>query len=187
MKKLLGLYIITAGLFLFTGCGKDEVKREVIPDNNTSFKWKDNLTVSDIPDFDLKGNLNGNEVPFPYIVFEKWRGSNDNVLNFSIVNAEQKCGYIENYQGFQLINKGHSIEKGEYVKGKFADDAGTYQSFFRYLDKDGTSYKSDALWNCALKIDNVSNNTVSGKVAVCFNDEKKSWIAGKFEAIVCNN
>ncbi len=188
MKKLFSLYIIISGLLLFIGCGaKDEVKKEVVSDSNTSFNWKDNLSVLDIPDFELKGNLNGKDVRFPYVVFEKWRGSNDNVLNFSTVKAEQNCGYIENYQGFQLINKANPIEKGEYVKGKFTDDAKTYQSFFRYIDKDGTSFKSDANWDCALKIESTSSNTVSGKVAICFNDEKKSWIAGRFEAIVCNN
>ena len=120
-------------------------------------------------------------------MFEKWRGSNDNVLNFSTVKAEQQCGYIENYQGFQIINKGNPIVKGEFVKSKFVDDSKSYQSFFRYLNSDGTSFKSDAAWNCALRIEKVSDKTVSGKVAICFNDERKSWIAGKFEAVVCNN
>jgi hypothetical protein len=180
------LYIITWCL-LITGCGKDEIKKEVVSETRESFNWKENISVLDIPDFDLKGNLNGKEVRFPYIVSEIWRGSSDNVLNFSIVNAEQKCGYIENYQGFQLINKGSTLVKGEYVKSKFGDDPGKYQAFFRYIDSDGTSFKSDAVWNCALNIDSISDKIVGGKVAICFNDARKSWIAGKFDAVVCKN
>lgn len=187
MKKLFSFYIIIFGLIILAGCGNDEVKKEVVTESKGTFNWKDNLLISDIPDFGIKGSLNGKEVRFPYIVFEKWRGSNDNVLNFSTVKAEQQCGYIENYQGFQLINKGNPIVKGEYLKSKFSEDSKSYQSFFRYLNSDGTSFKSDAAWNCALSIEKVSDNIVSGKVAICFNDERKSWIAGKFEAVVCNN
>jgi hypothetical protein len=172
---------------LFAGCGKDEIKKEVVTETKESFNWKENISVLDLPGFELKGSLNGKEVRFPYIVLEIWRGSGDNVLNFSIVNAEQKCGYIENYQGFQFINKGNAIAKGEYVKAKFGDDSKTYQSFFRYIDSDGTSFKSDAPWNCALNIESISDKIVSGEVGICFNDAKKSWIAGKFEAVVCKN
>ena len=187
MKNLFSLFIIILPVFVLLSCGNDEVKKEVVPVNNNEFNWKENLTVSDIPDFELKGNLNGKEVRFPYIVFEVWRGSKDNVLNFSLENAEQKCGYIENYQGFQLITKGSSMNKGDFVKSKFGDDAKNYQSFFRYINTDGTSYKSDVEWNCALNIENLNDNIVDGKIAICFNDEKKSWIAGRFEAYVCNN
>jgi hypothetical protein len=187
LKKLFSFYIIIFGLIILSACGKDEVKKEIVTGNNSTFNWKDDLSVSDIPDFEIKGSLNGKEVRFSYIVFEIWRGSNDNVLNFSTVKAEQQCGYIENYQGFQLINKGNAITKEGYVKAKFVDESKTYQAFFRYLNSDGTSFKSDAGWNCALNIDKITDKIVSGKVAICFNDERKSWIAGKFEAVVCNN
>lgn len=186
MKKLFSFYIIILG-FILIGCGKDEVKKEIIPENNSTFNWKDDLLVSDIPDFEIKGRLNGKEVRFPYIVFERWRGSNDHVLNFSTVNAEQQCGYIENYQGFQLINKGNAITKAGFVKAKFGDNSKSYRAFFRYLNSDGTSFKSDAGWDCALSIEKITDKSVIGKIAICFNDERKSWIAGKFEAVVCNN
>jgi len=169
------------------GCGNDEVKKEVVPVSVNEFNWKENLVISDIPDFELKGNLNGKEVRFPYVVFELWRGSKDNVLNFSLEKAEQNCGYIENYQGFQLISKLSPMNKGDFLKSKFGDDSKNYQSFFRYINSDGTSYKSDVEWNCALNIESLSDKIVNGKIVICFNDEKKSWIAGKFEAFVCNN
>ena len=173
--------------FIVYGCGNDEVKKEVVPVNKNEFNWKENLAVLDIPDFELKGNLNGKEVRFPYVVFEIWRGSKDNVLNFSLEKAEQKCGYIENYQGFQLISRGSYLTKGEVSKPAFNDDAKNYQSFYRFINPDGTSYKSDVRWNFALNIENITDKIVTGKIAVCFDDEKKSWIAGRFEALVCNN
>jgi hypothetical protein len=172
---------------VFFSCGNDEVKKEVVPVNNNEFNWKENLSVSDIPDIELKGNLNGKEVRFPYIVFEIWRGSKDNVLNFSLEKSEQKCGYIENYQGFQLLSKNRPMNKGVFVKSKFGDESKNYQSFFRYINSDGTSFKSDAEWNCALNIESLTDKIVIGKIALCFNDDKKSWVAGKFEASVCNN
>lgn len=188
MKKLFSFFIIISSIVVLYGCGNDdEVKKEVVPANKNEFNWKDNLGISDIPDFELKGNLNGKEVRFPYVVFEKWRGSKDNVLNFSVEKAGQNCGYIENYQGFQLINKGNQLNKGEFLKSKFGDDPKTLQSFFRYINPDGTSFKSDMEWNCALNIENIKDKTVTGKIALCFKDEKKSWIAGRFDAFVCNN
>jgi hypothetical protein len=187
LKNLFSLFIIILTLYIFHGCGNDDVKKEVVPLINSEFNWKDNLEIKDIPDFELRGYLNGKEVRFPYAVFEVWRGSNDNVLNFSLEKAEQNCGYIENYQGFQLISRGNPMKKGEYVKSGFGDDPKNYQSFFRYINTEGVSYKSDASWNCALNLENLTDKIASGKIAVCFDDENKSWIAGRFEASVCNN
>lgn len=169
-------------------CGKEN--KTDIKDNKqtqntkTEFGWKDGLSASDIPDFPLKGFLGGNEVQFQYVNFEKWRGSNDNVLVFSLVKPPQKCGFIEDFHGFQLINKGNAINQGEWVKSKFDEDSKTYQAFFSTLAGDD---KSTANWNCALFIESMDNKTIKGKIALFFNDEKKSWAAGKFEAAICNN
>ncbi len=181
------MLIILCLVFGLDACGNDEVKKEVVPLDNSEFNWKDKLETSDIPDFELRGNLNGKEVRFQYVVYEVWRGSNDNVLNFSLEKAEQKCGYIENYQGFQLISKGSQMNKGEFLKSGFYDESAEFQSFFKYINSNGTSYKSDAAWNCALSIDSLTDNIAAGKIAVCFNDEMKSWIAGRFRAAVCKN
>jgi hypothetical protein len=42
-------------------------------------------------------------------------------------------------------------------------------------------------WNCALVITGMDENSVKGKIAICYKDENGSWIAGTFEAIRCNN
>jgi hypothetical protein len=128
------------------------------------------------------GVIDGKAVQFQYINFEKWSGSNDNVLNFSVNRPEQDCGFIENFTGFTLVNKGGSITQGEWVKAKFADDPGTYKAYYRQGEQSST-----AEWDCALSIESINDKTVTGKIALYFNDEKNSRVAGKFEALVCNN
>jgi hypothetical protein len=176
-------------IFVFTGinCGKksDETNNQT-SSGKTGFTWKDNLALSDIPDSPVKGILNGKEITFYYINFEKWRGSHDNVLSFSVNKPEQPCGFIENFKGFQLINKGNAIQ-GEYIKAKFDNESASYSAYFKYNATDGSPVKSNAPWNCALKIDNINDKIVSGRIAISFNDDKKSWVAGKFEASICNN
>ena len=187
MKNLFGLFISICLLYLaVVGCGrKQELQEQHL--NKGEFSWKDNLGIGDLPDYPVKGYLNGQEVRFSYVVFEKWRGSNDNVLMFSVNKPEQPCGFIENFSGFQLLNKGNSIARGEWTKPKFEEDASTYHTFYKYVSAEGNSFKSDVLWNCTLKIESVSEKSVTGKIAICFNDDKKSWIAGRFDALVCNN
>ena len=47
--------------------------------------------------------------------------------------------------------------------------------------------KINAGWNAALVITEINDDVVKGRIAMCFKDEKKSYIAGSFEAQVCNN
>ena len=181
--KLWVSLLIFVFIVSFIGCNKDPKQEKQTVTGKTEFGGKDGISVSDIPDYTISGNLNGREVQFPYIVFEKWRGSNDNVLIFSLSKPSQPCGFIDDFQGFQLINKGNTINQGEWVKSKFDDDPKTYQSFFRVSGGD----RSNANWDCALVIESSDNKTVKGKIAIFFNDDKKSWVAGKFEASICNN
>lgn len=166
----------------FGGCGNKTDDKPATDKKPGEFGWKDNISSADIPDFPVKGSLEGKEVQFAYINFEKWRGSKDNVINFSVTKPEQNCGFIENFSGFTLMNKSGDINQGEWVKAKFGDDPKTYQASFKHADK-----KSDSQWNSALVIENINDKTVKGKILIYFNDEKKSWIAGKFEASVCSN
>lgn len=167
----------------FAGCGnKSGENTQNTTDKKGEFGWKDNISTGDIPDFPVKGMIEGKEVQFGYINFEKWRGANDNVINFSAAKPEQNCGFIEGFTGFTLINKGSAISQGEWVKAKFSDDPKTYQAFFKQGEQ-----KSTDQWNCALVIESITDKTAKGKIALFFNDEKKSWVAGKFEAAICNN
>ncbi len=154
-----------------------------ISDNKSGeFTWKDGLTASDIPDFPVKGKINGKDVQFAYINFEKWRGAGDNVINFSLVKPNQNCGFIDDFEGFTLINKAAEIKQGLYIKSKFADDPASYSASFT-----SGGNKSAIEWNCALEIESIQDKSVKGKIALFFNDASKSWVAGKFDAILCNN
>lgn len=183
---LLVIIIFAAAGTYISGCGKksdDTGKTTGNTNKNTGeFGWKDGLTAADIPDFPVKGKLNGKDVQFAYINFEKWRGPNDNVINFSLVKPQQNCGFIENFEGFTLMNKGNEIKQGSFIKSKFADDPATYTGSFT-----SSGSKSADPWNCALVIESFDNKTVKGKIALFFNDAAKSWVAGKFEAVICNN
>ena len=168
-------------MFFFSSCGEKSDGNKT-QDDKKEFGWKDDISANDIPDFPIKGNLGGKEVQFQYINFERWHGSNDNVINFSLVKPEQDCGFIEGFTGFTILNKGGSFSQGQWTKGKFADDPKTYQAFFRDAD-----LKSNAAWNCALNIESINDKAVKGRILINFNDDKKSYIAGSFEALVCNN
>ncbi len=182
-RNFLVLTLISVFVLLFGSCNKDSKEEKQNVTGKTEVGWKDGVSVSDIPDSPVKGNLNGKEVQFQYIVFEKWRGSNDNVLVFSLTKPTQPCGYIDEFQGFQLINKGNPINPGEWEKSKFGDDPKTYQSFFSVAGSD----RSSVNWDCALAIESADSKSVKGKIALYFNDEKKSRVEGKFEASICNN
>jgi len=181
--KLANYSIIFIFLFLLvSSCGKKSDDKVSGSNKKKDFAWHDDITAADIPDFPVKGYLDGKEVSFAYMNFEKWRGSNDNVINFSLVKPGQDCGFIEGFTGFTLLNKGAAINKGSWSKSKFSDDPASYQAFFKTGDT-----KSSASWNCALAIENITDKSVTGKIALFFNDDKHSWLAGKFEASVCSN
>lgn len=171
-------------MLFYAGCGNksDDTVKKTDENKSGEFVWKDGISASDIPDFPVKGFIGGKEVQFAYVNFEKWRGSNDNVINFSLVKPDQNCGFIENYEGFTLMNKGSEIKQGPFLKAKFADDPKTFTASFKQAGN-----KSAETWNCALEIESMNDKTVKGRIALFFNDASKSWVAGRFEAVLCNN
>ncbi len=179
--------ILLTLILVFWGCGK---KTEIVlkdeKSTSTSFSWKDDVQISDLPEAGIKGVLNGREVVFESVTFEKWHGSNEFVLNFSIKKPEQPCGFVEKYEGFQLTGKDESKFK-EFVKSKFTDNDNGFSAFFKFIKPEGVSVKSDAAWNSVIKLETVTDKAVKGYIILCFLDPGKSWIAGKFEAKVCNN
>lgn len=181
MNKLFFLFLVLF-LFSFSSCDKKEDEKTNSTSDKKEFGWKDNLTSADIPDIPLKGFIGGKEVQFAYINFEKWRGTNDNVINFSLAKPVQNCGFIDNFEGFTILNKGNDIKQGQFLKSKFSDDPASYQVSF----KQGGNKSSDP-WNMALEIESITDKSVKGKIVLFFNDISKSWIAGKFEAVLCIN
>ena len=174
-------------VFVLYGCGKKPDVQNQSAGNKMQFSWNQELSVNDIPDFPLKGIIDGKEINYPYLNFEKWHGSNDNVLRFSTQKPEQPCGFIQNFQGIEIIRKGNTIELGVYEKKHFSDDNMGYKVSYITDAGGGNLTKSTSDWNFAMKIDSLNWKTISGKVVVCFNDVTKSWVAVRFSAAVCNN
>lgn len=174
------------GLASLSSCNKKEESANLNSNPNGGFAWKENLSVKDIPDFPLKGKIDGKEFAPTYVNFEIWRGSNDNVFNFSDKSPKNKCGFIENDNGFQITKIGAEFKEGEFVKDSFIKNMEGFSAHFHTTVNDDMK-KFNVGWNAALIITEMDDNVVKGKIAMCFKDDNKSWIAGRFEAVVCNN
>lgn len=186
MYRYYHLLLIIVLVFVLSSCNKKEDNTNQTNLNNGEFVWKENLSVNDIPNTPIKGKINGKDFKVSYINFEQWRGSNDNVLNFSDKTPQNKCGFIENDNGFQLTKIGGDMKEGDLVKETFLKNLEGYVADFHVTENEDMR-KITAGWNLALVIDDMDENIVKGKIALCFKDDKKSWIAGTFEAVRCNN
>lgn len=188
LKYILNFFSVIL-LLSFLSCGND--KSDVATDSSknidrNNFKWSESISKDNLPDFPVKGFINGKEVKIIYINFEHWRGSGDNVLNFSTANPTQRCGFVENDSAFHLTKLSGDFTKGVFVKETFDKSIDGYIADFHTFGEDGPK-KISVPWNCALDITEINDKVVKGKIAICFKDDKKSWLAGSFEATVCNN
>lgn len=173
-------------MVLFQSCKKTDDVKPPVTNSSKDFQWKEKLSIADIPDMPLKGFLKGKELKIDYVNFEKWRGSGDNVFNFGDKKPNQPCGYVENDNAVQLLRKSGEIPKGEFVKTSFDANMDGYVADYHFTEKDNMK-KISVPWNCALFIEEMTDDVVKGKIAICFKDDSKSWIAGKFEAVRCSN
>ena len=169
----------------FISCNKKDEQNADLKSGD-GFTWKSELKITDIPETPIKGFLNGKEFNPSYINFEQWRGSGDNVLNFGDVIPKNNCGYVESDNSFHLIRKSGKIESGELLKASFDQTLDGYVAYYNKKDESQNT-KTTMPWNCALVISEMNDKTVTGKIAICFKDDKRSWIAGSFTAIRCNN
>lgn len=188
MLKKLTVLCFFISLLILTGCDKSDDKN-VMQDKNidrSKFEWKEIVSVNEIPEFNVKGFINGKQIEIVYINFEKWRGNGDNVINFGTRSPEQICGAVSNDSAFHLMRPSRDFTEGEFIKENFTKDVDGYVADFHVYEGQ-ESKKLSVPWNCALVLDEIGEKTVKGKIAMCFKDEKKSWLAGKFEAIRCNN
>lgn len=180
------LICIISGSFVLQSCKKSDEVKPPLGNNGKDFSWKEKISVADIPDAPMKGFLKGKELKINYINFEKWRGSGDNVINFGDKKPAQNCGYVENDNAVSLMKKSGDIPKGEFVKTSFDANMDSFIADYHFTEKDNMK-KISVPWNCALFIEEITDDVVKGKIAICFKDETKSWIAGKFEAVRCSN
>ncbi|MGB9697107.1 MAG: hypothetical protein ACPL2D_07465 [Ignavibacteria bacterium] len=168
-------------LLLGFSCGKYKSTDEIPRTITGEFKWSENISVNQIPETPVKGFINGKEINIEYINYENWIASKDNVINFSSKKPSQNCGFVE--YDVSLTRKNVPFpDKGEFLKENFSTTKEGYNAV--YFDNEK---KVTVGWNCALVITETTDKVVRGKIAICFKDEKKSWIAGTFEAIRCRN
>lgn len=177
-----GIFVFVIAVF-FLGCSKQDKENKQTQTDKKEIGWKDGVSAVDIPDSPLKATLGGKEVQFAYVCFEKWRGLGDNVLVFSVNKPSQPCGFIEDFQGVMLTSKGAPINQGELTKAKFGDDPRNLTASYSIAGLD----KFIGAWDCSLVIESIDTKSVKGRIALYFNDDKKSMAAGKFEASICNN
>jgi major membrane immunogen (membrane-anchored lipoprotein) len=178
---------ILISIVLLSSCGKKDDVKTTVQDKNT-FVWTDALSLDKIPDSPVQGMMNGKEFKVEYINFEVWRGSDDHVINFTAKAPRQNCGAFEdNDSGFRLTKKSGEFKPGDFIKDKFTTSMeGVVADYHFSLGKDNTKNVTPD-WNCVFTITEINDKTVKGKIAICFKDESKSWIAGTFEAIKCIN
>ncbi len=178
------LNVIFVILIIFS-CKKQEVNDQTTSSGNQSFSWKEVVNFNDIPDYPIRGYIGDKEIKIVYINFEKWRGSGDNTFYFSTKKPQQNCGSVVNDTAFRLTRANKNFEEQEFIKESFTTSKEGYGADFHvYVGEESKDF--DVPWNCALKISYLDDKKIQGKIVMCFKDEKKSWIAGTFEGIVCN-
>ena len=179
-------FLIVLSLLLFSACGKKDDVNKNQNTNKGEFAWSETISPESIPDYPIKGFINGKPVNISYVNFEKWRGSGDNVINFSDKTPKQKCGFVENDMAFHLTRANGDFTEGKFIKDSFNKNLDGYSAEFHYY-VENTIKKVSVPWNCSLVITEMNDNVVKGKIAICFKDDSKSWLAGSFEAVRCNN
>lgn len=172
--------------FILTSCNKGGQEQKDVKKNDGSFSWKEKIGIEDIPDAPLKAFIKGQEIKIDYINFEKWRGSGDNVINWGDKKPAQPCGFVDNDLAIHFLRKAGDIVKGNILKAGFDNNLDNYTLNYHYYEG-GNIKKVSVPWNCALQIDEITDDVVKGRIAICLKDDTKSWIAGKFEAVKCLN
>ncbi len=178
--------LLVSPLFLFSCNKSSNEQKEVKKNTSGNFSWKEKLEIDDIPEAPLKAFIKGAEVKIDYINFEKWRGSGDNVLNFGDKKPAQLCGFVDNDIAIHFLRKSGDIAKGDILKQTFENNLDNVSLNYHYYEG-GNIKKVSVPYNIALRIDEITDDVVKGKIAICFKDDTKSWIAGKFEATKCLN
>ncbi len=186
MYKKLYLLLLVVLSFTIYSCDKKESVTSTENKSKNTFQWSENITLSDIPDFEIRGFIEGKPIEIKYVNFEKWRGSNDNVINFGTKQPKQICGPVDNDSAFSITRLAKDFTQEEFVKSSFSSNVDGYIANY-HTYKSGEAKKFLGAWNCALLLTEINDKTVKGKIALCFKDSLKSWVAGTFEAKRCNN
>ena len=156
-------------------------------DDGKTFAWKENPTVNDIPNQDLKGKLNGKDFTAEYIQFDE--DGKDTKIYISNKKPEKLCSkmsFTNDMEKFVIQIPG-KLNKGTYTN---ALTDGKNATLHFLVEKEGkkeisTVYNKKA--SLALEITEQTENNVKGKIAICIDDDTKSYIAGNFKSDFCES
>jgi len=159
----------------------------------TEFTWADAPTVAQVPSTPVKGIINGKEFTANTVRVEKG-DEGKATLEISDAKLDDPTGVITDDTGVDLDFTLTEGQPGEMVM-KIADEKNfdkehAYYHYPQGGDKGPMSVNPD--WGCALQIESwdmtpdAQNEKIlgkiTGKVAIVFGDDSKSWVAGTFEA-----
>jgi len=159
----------------------------------TEFAWTDKPAIDQVPDAPLKGMINGKAFTANTIRIEQG-DEGKATLEISDATLEDPTGIITDDTGLDLDFTLPEGQAGELLRAiadeKDFDKEHAYYHYPQGGDKGPMSV--NAFWGCALQIESWDMTAdpgnekilgkVKGKVAVVFEDDAKSWVAGSFEA-----
>ncbi|MCD6361316.1 MAG: hypothetical protein J7M38_10680 [Armatimonadetes bacterium] len=209
MTLLPFLVLLTATLVL-SGCPKPQpAQQEEVPppENieagadqpaetasvNSDFEWTATPSLDMIPDGPVVGMINGK--PFAAQTVRLKQDDEQTVLEISDVAVDEPTGLTMDDTGVDLRFTLEPGKPGEFVVGIEDDkDFDKEHAYYHYpLPDDGGPMSINPSWGCALQItdwnlegdenDEDILGRASGKVAITFDDEAKSWVAGTFDCI----
>jgi hypothetical protein len=159
----------------------------------TEFAWTDTPSLASIPAGAITGVINGQ--PFEAKTVRVNKADSGLTLELSDTAVDEPTDIIIKDTGVNLRFPIAEGTTGELLKS-FDDevDFEMTHAYYWYPQGDDKGPMSvNATWACALQIsdwtleanadDEAILGSVKGKVAITFDDEEKSWVAGSFDCI----
>jgi hypothetical protein len=159
------------------------------------FSWTESPSLDAIPDGEIHGMVNGEPFEAKTIRVQQLDDQVGAQLELSNKEADSPTGILTEDTGVELRFPIEEGTAGELVVS-FEDDKDfdTTDAFYWYPQGDDKGPMSmNPEWGCALHIEDWTLEqdeenedvigAVTGKVAITFDDEHKSWVAGTFDCI----
>ncbi|NLO74026.1 MAG: hypothetical protein GX100_07995 [candidate division WS1 bacterium] len=158
-----------------------------------SFAWTDSPSLASIPGGAITGQINGK--PFTAKLVRVKQEDKTFALEIVDKSADKPTDAVSGATGVQLTFSLPEGKPGELVLPVAATkESGKQHAYYWYPQGgDKGPMSVNCPWGCALQITEWTKGTdpqdeyvvgqVKGKVAVVFDDEAKSWVAGTFDCI----
>jgi len=204
------LLLLLAAMVLVAGCPQQQVVEEegpIAPPEEVQptpeegepaaavgeFAWTETPSLDAIPEGNITGMINGE--PFAAQTVRLRQDGEQTRLEISNVSVDGPTGLTMDDTGVDLKFTLTPGQPGEFVIAMEDEkDIGTRWATYNYpLPDDGGPMTENPSWACALQItewtleaaeenEDILGNA-KGKVAITFDDEEKSWVAGTFEGV----